>query len=73
MKIRITLLGIGLLVAGAQRASAQAADGKAVYDENCKKCHGVIGIPPKNMKAKYEKIATFNAAFVARAVEWLRA
>ena len=40
-------------------------DGKALYEENCKKCHGVIGNPPKTMKAKYEKIATFNAAFVA--------
>lgn len=63
MTIRITMLGIAVLVAGAQRAGAQAADGKAVYDENCKKCHGVIGNPPKNIRAKYEKIAAFDADF----------
>ena len=43
----------------------QDPDGKAIYDENCKKCHGVIGNPPKTMKAKYPKIATFNAEFIA--------
>jgi len=64
MKLGLTVFGLVLLVSGAQRASAQAADGKAVYDENCKKCHGVIGNPPKNMKAKYEKIATFDAKFL---------
>jgi len=47
------------------RAAAQAADGKALYEENCRKCHGVIGNPPKTMKEKYPKIATFNAAFIA--------
>jgi mono/diheme cytochrome c family protein len=64
MKLCLTLIGSILLVASAQRASAQA-DGKAVYEENCRKCHGVIGNPPKNMKAKYEKIATFDAKFFA--------
>jgi mono/diheme cytochrome c family protein len=61
-------LTIGLLLAASgvlSRAAAQA-DGKALYDENCKKCHGVLGIPPKTMKAKYEKIATFDAAFIAK-------
>ncbi|HEY4955737.1 MAG TPA: c-type cytochrome, partial [Gemmatimonadaceae bacterium] len=31
----------------------------------CRKCHGVIGTPPKAMQAKFPKIATFNAAFFA--------
>jgi mono/diheme cytochrome c family protein len=39
--------------------------GKELYEENCKKCHGVLGVPPKTMKAKYSKIATFDAAFIA--------
>jgi mono/diheme cytochrome c family protein len=64
MRLGLTLIGLLLVVSGAQRASAQAADGKTVYEENCKKCHGVIGNPPKNMKAKYEKIATFDAKFL---------
>ena len=37
--------------------------GKALYEANCRKCHGVRGVPPKTMKAKYEKIATFDADF----------
>jgi mono/diheme cytochrome c family protein len=49
----------------AHLAAAQAADAPALYNENCKKCHGVLGTPPKTMKAKYEKIATFDAKFVA--------
>jgi len=43
--------------------ATQDPPGKAPYEENCRKCHGVRGVPPKTMKAKYEKIATFNAEF----------
>lgn len=59
---------IGLLLAaagGLSRADAQAADGKALYDEHCKKCHGVLGTPPQAMKKKFAKIATFDAKFIA--------
>jgi mono/diheme cytochrome c family protein len=52
--------------AGAHRAHAQAADGKALYEENCRKCHGVRGTPPKTMKEKFPKIATFDDAFIAK-------
>jgi mono/diheme cytochrome c family protein len=65
MKVQVSIVGV-LLASGAWSvAHAQAADGKAIYDENCKKCHGVIGNPPKTMKEKYPKIATFNGAFIA--------
>jgi mono/diheme cytochrome c family protein len=63
------LFAIGLLIASSgalSRAAAQSADGKAVYDENCKKCHGVRGTPPVTMKKKFEKIATFDAAFIEK-------
>ena len=54
---------------GLTRAAAQAADGKTLYDEHCKKCHGVLGTPPQTMKKKYPKIATFDAKFVATHTE----
>ena len=54
------------LTLGAQRAVAQAPDGKQLYTDNCKKCHGVLGTPPKAMKEQFPKIATFDAAFLAK-------
>lgn len=67
MKARLLIAGVLVVAGGAlSQASAQAArDAKTLYQENCKKCHGVLGTPPKTMKAKYEKIATFDAAFIA--------
>jgi mono/diheme cytochrome c family protein len=55
-----------VLGAGAHRAHAQAPDGKALYEENCRKCHGVRGTPPKTMKEKFPKIATFDEAFITK-------
>ena len=67
MRYRVAL-GLAMVAAalGAQRAAAQAPDGKALYHENCKKCHGVLGTPPKTMKEQFPKIATFDAAFIAK-------
>jgi mono/diheme cytochrome c family protein len=67
MKARLLIAGVLVVAGGAlSHASAQEArDAKTLYQENCKKCHGVLGTPPKTMKAKYEKIATFDAAFIA--------
>jgi len=47
-------------------AGAQTVDAKAVYDANCRKCHGATGTPPKAMAAKFPKIAAFDAAFFAK-------
>lgn len=47
------------------RAQPQDVEGRALYQDNCKKCHGVLGAPPQAMKKKYEKIPTFDAAFIA--------
>ena len=44
-------------------APGQEPAGKAPYEENCRKCHGVRGTPPKTMKAKFPKIVTFDAEF----------
>jgi mono/diheme cytochrome c family protein len=67
MKMSVVTIGV-LLAASASlsTAAAQAPDGKALYNENCRKCHGVIGTPPKTMKAKYPKIATFDDEFISK-------
>ena len=55
--IRLANAGVPDVKAGQDPA------GKAPYEENCRKCHGVRGTPPKTMKTKYPKIATFDAEF----------
>ena len=66
MNKHIVALGFLLSASGAFAcASAQGVDGKVVYDESCKKCHGAIGTPPVAMKKKFPKIATFDAKFIA--------
>ena len=66
MNIRLLTTGLVLLAsATVARAAMQPADPKTLYDDNCMKCHGVRGLPPKTMKAKFPKIATFDAAFIA--------
>lgn len=67
--MNIKLMIVTTLLAGSgsvyyAHAAPQGPDAQALYSENCKKCHGVIGTPPKTMKAKYSKIATFDAAFL---------
>ena len=54
------------VVAAAPSASDQALAGKAPYEENCRKCHGATGIPSNAMKARFPKIAAFDAAFFAK-------
>lgn len=58
------LAGSGSVYYASAASAAQGPDAQALYGENCKKCHGVIGTPPKTMKAKFSKIATFDAAFL---------
>lgn|SRR5690348_6473591 len=66
MNVRLVLAAaLSLTAASAVRARAQAADAQSLYNDNCRKCHGVKGTPPKTMKEKFPKIATFDEAFVA--------
>lgn len=63
-----TLAALGLLLAASgslSSASAQAADGHALYDANCKKCHGATGVPSAGIKKMSPKIETLDAAFFA--------
>ena len=67
--VRSTIVAalVVLPLASARVAHAQDADpGKAAYEENCRKCHGVKGTPPKATKTKFPKIATFDAEFFAK-------
>lgn len=50
----------------ASGGAALAAQGKDPYEANCRRCHGVLGVPPKSMQARFPKIATFDAAFFAK-------
>lgn len=62
-----SLFLFGVLAAAlSTRVAAQGVDGKTLYDENCKKCHGATGTPVAPMKKKYEKLAAFDAAFFAK-------
>lgn len=62
-----------LALANADRPAAVAVanavadtSGQTAYDGNCKKCHGVAGVPPKTMMTKFPKIKTFDSEFFAK-------
>ncbi len=56
---------IGAAARSHTHARPQDDEARTLYQENCKKCHGVLGTPPQTMKKKFEKIPTFDGAFVA--------
>lgn len=57
---------LGALTLAASTAAAQGADGKALYEQHCKKCHGVTGKPSDGIKKMNPKIEAFDAAFFAK-------
>jgi cytochrome c553 len=60
------LFCVASLASATATATAQMVDGKPLYEEHCRECHGMRGTPPKDMQVKYETIATFNAAFIRK-------
>lgn len=52
----------------AYEATGQDGQGKMLYLEHCKSCHGVLGAPPKLLVKRYEKIPNLTdpAFFSAR-------
>ena len=68
MKRSYWLIAVALAVS-ASAAHAQAPDGKTLFEANCKKCHGVLGTPPKAIQKKMDKIPTLNAEFLTKVSE----
>ncbi len=61
-----SFLLLGALALAASTAAAQGADGHALYEQHCKKCHGATGKPSDGIKKMNPKIETFDAAFFAK-------
>jgi mono/diheme cytochrome c family protein len=53
-------IGSGATAAAEPRGPVQAPDGKSVYLDHCKTCHGVIGVPTKSAVSKYDSIPNFK-------------
>jgi alcohol dehydrogenase (cytochrome c) len=47
------------LTAGARPAAAQAPDGQALFQANCRKCHGATGTPTARMAEMYPELKPF--------------
>jgi len=47
------------LTAGVRPAAAQAPEGQALYQQNCRKCHGATGTPTARMAEMYPEIEPF--------------
>jgi mono/diheme cytochrome c family protein len=58
---------IATLGAATQLAAQQAtaAEGKTLYEANCKMCHGARGIPPQAM-VKMMKVPVLDSAYFAK-------
>ena len=60
-------LALVATTAVARAQQQEQPDGKALYLKNCRQCHGTLGVPPKTMKAKFEKLADLSdASFIAK-------
>ncbi len=66
MITRCCLLGLLCLSGAATAAAAQAPNGQDLYQLSCKKCHGVLGVPPKAIQKKMEKVVTFDSTFATK-------
>jgi len=63
LPLAVGVAAVSLLVVG--RVGAQTPDGKAIYLEQCRQCHGLAGKPTQMALAQYKTIPTFDATFFA--------
>lgn len=61
MKTLWLVMGLSLT---AYAANAQQTVGLALYEKNCKMCHGVDGTPPAAMAKMLPTLPTLNAKFM---------
>ena len=66
--MRRHLVTLALALACASTAVAQAPDGKALFEKNCRKCHG-DGQPTSGIKKLFPEIPTWDDAFFAKRTE----
>jgi len=68
LKIKNTVLALGILTAAATSGMAVAQDGKSLYSEKgCASCHGADAKSPAN--ASYPKLAGQNMEYLARQIK----
>ena len=60
--IAVSLLTVALSI----RSPMQGADGKAIFDAHCKKCHGATGTPSAAMKKLLPELPVWDASFFAQ-------
>ena len=63
------LAACAMLALSAAGATAGAQDGKALYGEQCKKCHGATGTPAAAMVKKFKKLAVLDAKLLEKVSE----
>jgi mono/diheme cytochrome c family protein len=63
--VTITLGAVAGARTGAAQTPAPAPDGAALYQANCRACHGPSGVPPQRMVAIYKELAPLDSAFLA--------
>jgi len=56
----VVLLAAAVRPGAAQEPAAPAPDGKALYDQHCKKCHGATGTPSERMVEMYATLKPFG-------------
>jgi mono/diheme cytochrome c family protein len=57
---------VGILAAGliTGRLAAQEPDGREIYRNECRSCHGANGVPSQHSREQYPKVASFaDSAF----------